>query len=249
MLPQLREAFARWQREGWKSRRPVTSAELTYAVKAKTFGEFLCDGPAGKPDETSFGAFLTQRREADVRPGTFEEWMAALGQKTPEFDNRILNDCVLVPRYHVCKVDVRLQTDDKGKPTGKLVPASLLACEVTLLLKLKNLMVADAVKGRRKLTVEEVRDILRYAHRRLAALPLLVPEGELPKEWPKNVAGCFAVKESQWKSIAAESEFLARVRALTVPHDGANRPLISEEAEMLLRAPTPVAPEISPAPG
>jgi CRISPR-associated endonuclease Csn1 len=236
MLPQLRDAFARWQREDWKLKHPVTGAELTYPVHAKTFGEFLCDGPAGQPDETSFEAFLSQRRGARVRPGTFEEWMAALGQKTPKFDNRILNDCVIFPRYHVCKVDARLEVGSDGKPTGKPLPESLLANEVTLLLKLKNLLVADAAKGQRKLTVEEMRDIFGYAKRQLKSLPLLTAEGELIKEWPKKVADRFAINKSDWKSIAAEAEFLTRAHALTVPHDGANRPLTSDEAGLLLRA-------------
>ena len=60
LLPEIRDAFVRWQREGWKIEHPVTGKELTYPVHAKTFGEFLCDGPAGKPDETSFEAFLNQ---------------------------------------------------------------------------------------------------------------------------------------------------------------------------------------------
>ncbi len=46
-----------------------------------------------------------------------EEWMTALGQKAPTFDIGILNECVLIPRFHVCKVDVRLDTK-----TGQPVP-------------------------------------------------------------------------------------------------------------------------------
>jgi CRISPR-associated endonuclease Csn1 len=198
ILPALRDAFARWQRDGWKYRHPVTGAELTYPVLAKTFGEFLCDGPPGKPDETSFEAFLNQRQEADVRRGSFEEWMAALGQKTPSFDNRILNNCVLIPRYHVCKVDVRFETDNDGKPTGKLLPESLLASEVTFLLKLKNLLVTAVPFGQRKLTVEEIRAIFDYAHRQLKALKLVTAEGELTKNWPGKVADCFSLTHSEW---------------------------------------------------
>ena len=237
MLPELRDAFARWQREGWRSQHPVDSGkQLTYPVRAKTFGELLCDGPAGQPDETSFAAFLNQRRKAGVRRGTFEEWMAALGQKTPSFDNRILNNCVLIPRYHVCKVDVRLETDGNGKPTGRLVGESLLASEVTLLLKLKNLLVADTTAGQRKLTVEEVRSAFHFAQRRLRRLTLLTAEGELVKEWPNKVTGRFGINKSDWHSIAAESEFLARLSGLTLTGEGAARPLSTEQAELLLRA-------------
>jgi 5-methylcytosine-specific restriction endonuclease McrA len=237
MLPKLRDAFARWQREGWKFAHPFQEGkQLTYPIHAKSFGEFLCDGPAGQPVERSFEAFLKQRREAGVRRGSFEEWMAGLGQKTPSFDNRILNGCVLIPRYHVCKVDVRLETDGDGKPTGRLVPESLLASEVTLLLKLKNLLVADAKAGQRKLTVQEVRSVFDFAQRRLRSLALLTPEGELVKEWPQKVADRFAINKSHWQAIAAESELLARVRALTVTSKGAAQPLSTEDAELLLRA-------------
>jgi hypothetical protein len=236
MLPQLQQAFERWQRDGWKFPHPVTGQELTYPVRARTFGEFLCDGPAGQPDETSFEAFLNQRRAAGIRIGTFEEWMAALGQKTPKFDNRILAPCVLIPRYHACKVDARLEKDRAGRLTGKLVPDSLLASEVTLLLKLKNLLVADADKGQRKLTVGEVRDIFAFAQRRLKTLPLLNPEGEPVKEWPKKVANCFAINPSDWPKLAAEAECLKGLARLTVSDNGTSRSLTAEEAEALLHA-------------
>ncbi|MCX6908403.1 MAG: hypothetical protein NTY01_10215 [Verrucomicrobia bacterium] len=206
ILPALSEAFSRWQREGWKFRHPVTGAELTYPIHAKTFGEFLCDGPAGKPDETSFEAFLKQRHNACVHRGSFEEWMAALGQKTPSFDNRILNDCVLIPRFHVCKTDIRLETDKDHKLTGKVVPDSLLATEVVFLLKLKNLLVADGASGQRKLKAVEIGEIFDYAHRQLKALVLANPAGESVKNWPAKVANCFALTKSEWgkkKGLAA----------------------------------------------
>jgi len=236
MLPQLQQAFERWQRAGWTFRHPVTGEALTKPVHARTFGEFLCDGPAGQPDETSFEAFLNQRRQAGIRIGTFEEWMAALGQKTPRFDNRILAPCVLIPRYHACKVDARLEKDRNGRLTGKLVPDSLLASEVTFLLKLKNLLVADPVKGQRKLTVQEVRDIFAFAQRRLKTLPLFTPEGEPAKEWPRKVANCFAINPSDWPKIAAEAECLKGLARLTVSDNGAPRPRTREEAEALLHA-------------
>jgi HNH endonuclease/RuvC endonuclease subdomain 3 len=236
ILPAVRNAFLRWQREGWEYRHPTTGAKLTYPVHAKTFGEFLCDGPAGKLDETSFEAFLNQREKAGLHRGSFEEWMAALGQKTPSFDNRILNDCILIPRYHVCKVDLRLETSTDRNLTGNLVPESLLATEVTLLLKLKNLLVADAVAGQRKLTVEEVRSIFPFAHRQLKALKLITPEGDLIKEWPQKVADRFAINKSKWGKIAVESEFLGKISTLNISHAEENRRLTTNETELLLRA-------------
>lgn len=236
MLPQLQRAFERWQSEGWSFKHPDTDKVISYRVRARTFGEFLCDGPAGQPDETSFEAFLNQRRSAGIRIGTFEEWMAALGQKTPRFDNRILAPCALIPRFHACKVDVRLETDERGRLTGRVVPESLLASEVTLLLKLKNLVVADAEKGQRKLTVEELRDIFAFAQRRVKALELVTPDGQPVKEWPKKVAACFAVNESDWPKIALQAECLKCLAALSVSVNGAHRRPAPEDAETLLRA-------------
>jgi CRISPR-associated endonuclease Csn1 len=210
ILPELRTAFTYWQKDGWKFRHP-NGKELTYPVRAKTFGEFLCDGPAGKPDETSFEAFLNQRRDVKVQRGSYEEWMAALGQKTPSFDNRILNNCVLIPRFHVCKVDVRLKTkkdeNKNDKLTGEIFQESLLASEVTFLLKLKNLLVAD---GQRKLTAGEIQFIFNYAHRQLKELQLVTPGGELIKNWPGKVADCFALSKSEWGGKKSLSKLALR---------------------------------------
>jgi len=224
LLPALGNAFALWRRVGWKYRHPISGVELTYPVFAKTFGEFLCDGPAGKPDETSFEAFLSQRQKAGLRRGSFEEWMAALGQKTPSFDNRILNKCVLIPRFHVCKVDVRYETDKDGKPTGKLIPESLLASEVTFLLKLKNLLVAAVPSGQRKLTPAEIQNIFEYAHRQLKSLKLLTTEGELTKNWPGKVADCFSLSQSEWGKVKA----LGKLRLRPMPgHEEVKAPKLS----------------------
>lgn len=203
LLPKLHSAFTRWQNDGWKFKHPATKEEFTYPIYAKTFGEFLCDGPTGCPDESSFEAFLAQRADAKIRRGTFEEWMAALGQKTPRFENRILNDCVLIPRFHVCKAEVRLEFDKAGKPTGKLLPESLLASEVTFLLKLKNLLVADGEKGQRKLTAEEIKSVFAYAQSQLHKLELITDQGQLTKNWPGKVADCFSISKSEWVKKAA----------------------------------------------
>lgn len=238
ILPALKTAFATWRRDGWKYQHPVTGAKLTYPVRAKSFGEFLCDGPGGTPDETSFEAFLNQRAKAGLKLGSFEEWMAALGQKTPTFDNRILKDCVLIPRFHVCKVDVRLESNKDGTPTGKIVPESLLATEVTFLLKLKNVLVADpgVAGGQRKLKVEEIRDLLTYAHRRLSELELVTSEGKLLNLWPTKVAQCFSISKSDWPDIARQSEFLRTMTAEEFFTGGEKRRLSTAEAALLLQA-------------
>jgi CRISPR-associated endonuclease Csn1 len=112
----------------------------------------------------------------------------------------------------------------------------LLATEVTLLLKLKNLLVADPVVGQRKITIDELTDIFAYAHRRLKALNLVMQDGELIKEWPTKVAARFGLNESDWSKIAVESEFLRKIKLFTVGCGGASRALTDEEADELLRA-------------
>jgi CRISPR-associated endonuclease Csn1 len=190
LIPKLSDAFDRWKTEGWSCRHPYKKDSiLTYSVRAESFGEFLCDGPAGHPVESSYESFLSQRRSAKIRVGTFEEWMGALGQKTPRFDNRILNSCVLIPRFHVCKVDVKVKPE-----TGQVVPDSLLANEVTFLLKLKNLLVADPSAGQRKLTPCEIREVFEYAHRKLQALQDINPE----KGGPNQIAKCFSLSKTEW---------------------------------------------------
>ncbi|MCX7722751.1 MAG: hypothetical protein N2379_06790, partial [Verrucomicrobiae bacterium] len=200
MIPELQQAFERWQRDGWEFKHPVTGKVLTYPVKARTFGEFLCDGPAGQPDETSFEAFLNQRRDAKIRLGTFEEWMAALGQKTPKFDNRIVGYCALIPRLHVCKMAPRR----KKKPDGclELEPRSLLAAETTFLLQLKNLQVDDPnLNAVRYLKPEELNEWLERARRKALSVPF-------SDTWQKGVLNCFKITKAEWREWCESKNLL-----------------------------------------
>jgi CRISPR-associated endonuclease Csn1 len=204
MLPQLQQAFERWQRAGWKFPHPVTGQELTYPVRARTFGEFLCDGPAGQPDETSFEAFLNQRRAAGIRIGTFEEWMAALGQKTPRFDNRIVENCALIPRLHVCKVAPRWRRNQNGDK--ELDPRSLLAAEVTFLLQLKNLQVDDATAGTvRYLNTDELNEWWKHACEKAANVPL-------SDTWERDVLDCFKITRAEWRRWCVSKNLLPVAR-------------------------------------
>ena len=126
-------------------------------------------------------------------------------------DNRILNNCVFIPRFHVCKVDVRLETqkdeNKNDKFTGNIVPESLLASEVAFLLKIKNLLVADR---QRKLTAGEIQFVFNYAHRQLKELKLVTPSGELIKNWPGKIADCFALSKSEWGGKKSLSKLALR---------------------------------------
>ena len=83
----------------------------------------------------------------NVKPGNASEWQSLLGQKTPRFDNRVLADCRLIPRFHVVRAD-----DNK------------LWWDVHLLMKLHNTTVVetshpDAV---RKLKPEELQNLFNH---------------------------------------------------------------------------------------
>ena len=167
-LPTLAATFDHWRKEGctveWleKPLRPkitfgkaVNSPRAkTFSVTAADFGAFLVHGPAGEPSveaRDDFAGYLAFRTAHGVHPGSADDWLGATGQKTPRFDNRIINDCALISRLQVCNVSVRFD-----KATGKPTADSLLASEVTFLMKLKNTLV-EAPCRQRKLTPDEVR--------------------------------------------------------------------------------------------
>ena len=192
-LPALAEMFARAQREGWTLRDEKSGRTKTFPVVAEDIGAFLVHGPAGDPlgaAENDFAAYLDFRTERGIHPGSADDWMGAMAQKTPRFDNRIINDCALLPpeRFQVCKAEPRLDAK-----TGKPFPDSLLHCEAVCLMKLKNLRVEkDGVQ--RKLLPGELRDI--FAKLRADALAVKSDA----KDWPEKVADRFAIIKSEWGS-------------------------------------------------
>jgi len=104
-------------------------------------------GPAGRAYASYFPEF---RVKYQLREGGMNDWQGVLGQKIPRFDNRIIEKCVLMPRFNVCKVEVRLDKE------GKAYQESLLASEVTFLMKLKNMRVQRASTVQSGLTAQEI---------------------------------------------------------------------------------------------
>jgi CRISPR-associated endonuclease Csn1 len=215
MLPALREAFARWQHEGctveWREEllRPVLQFGKTksgqhanaFEVKAKDFAAFLVHGPAGEPSAEAredFAGYLAFRTKRGVHPGSADDWLGATGQKTPRFDNRILNDCALISRLHVCGVGVRFD-----KATGKPTRDSLLASEVTFLMKLKNTLVEEPRK-QRKLTPKEVQGIFKV----VSAEALAVKPEE--KNAEQKVTSSYAITKTAWQKKKGIKELTLR---------------------------------------
>ena len=202
-LPSLWDAFQRWKKEGctvsWELSPPdckIDFGKLEPSAKAKhfpvnaaDFGSFLVHGPAGglpAANQTAFSAYLDHRSKSGIHPGSSDDWMGATAQKTPRFDNRIINDCALLDGMQVCNVTVR-----HDKKNGRPYPESLLASEVTFLMKLKNTLVAD-VKGQRKLTAKEIRTIFDV----ISAKAVL--KGGALKDYSASVIKSYALTESGW---------------------------------------------------
>lgn len=129
--------------------RALTEAASKHYPKLKGQADFLLYGPAKTP-YASFDAKL--RKQYNLKEGSATDWQGVLGQKIPRFDNRIIGKCVLIPRMNVCKADVRLDKNDNP------IPETLLASEVSFLMKLKNMRIQ---RGKRTegLTAGEIKSI------------------------------------------------------------------------------------------
>lgn len=115
--------------------------------------DYLLYGPAQK----AYASFNTNpKKPPHLREGAVTDWQGVLGQKIPRFDNRIIAKCALIPRLNVSK----LREGEKGQPH----PQSLVAVEVTFLMKLKNLRFQRASQ-RAALSAAEIRAILEDPRR------------------------------------------------------------------------------------
>ena len=190
-LPALAQAFAKWRQNGWTLHDPETGRQKTFPVMAEDFGTFLVYGPAGElagAAQNNFGAYLDFRAERNIHPGSRDDWMGATAQKTPRFDNRIINGCALLPpdRFQVCKAEPQLNLK-----TGQPHTDSLLHCEAVCVMKLKNLRVTKDGEQRMLFPKE-----LRGVFEKLRADALAVRPNA--KDWAQKVADRFAITEKDW---------------------------------------------------
>ncbi len=129
----------------------VDGAAKHYAALAGK-ADYLLYGPAGK----AYASYYPDlRKKYDLKEGGKNDWQGVLGQKIPRFDNRIVNNCSLLPRFQVCAVHFRF--DSNGLPK----PESLLPAEVAFLWKLKNLRFTRA-KKEDSLTPDELKQIFDF---------------------------------------------------------------------------------------
>ncbi len=189
-LAALAIAFDQWKHNGWIAHDEVTNRTQTFPVAAKDFGEFFVHGPAGEPTEDAkndFSAYLKFRSRCKIHPGSKDDWMGATTQKIPRFDNRIINACALIPRLQVCNVAVRF---DKNE--NRPVAESLLASEVTFLMKLKNTLVSG-YPNQRKLTAEEIQKILIVVKDEALAVKSDAKNRE------QKIIGQYSLSKTDWK--------------------------------------------------
>lgn len=188
-LPQLASLLTKVKNDGWVVSDSKAGKEKNFRVFAEDFGEFFVHGPAGAKSlaaRNDFSAYLAFLKNRGIHPGAKDEWMGATAQKTPRFDNRIINDCALLDGLQVCNVAVRYDSKNNRPATD-----SLLATEVTFLMKLKNILVHGA-GGQRKLTAAEIGAIFSTISAKAAAKdPSL-------KDYSSSVINCFALIASSW---------------------------------------------------
>jgi CRISPR-associated endonuclease Csn1 len=109
---------------------------------------YVIYGPAGKAYASYF---KPERDQFKLREGGSTDWQGVLGQKIPRFDNRIIEKCVLMPRFNVCKV-----RSDEQKAHGE---RGTLPQEVTFLMKLKNMRVQRTPTLQNGLTAQEIMQV------------------------------------------------------------------------------------------
>lgn len=112
------------------------------------------------------------------------EWEGVLSQKTPRFDNRILSDCCLIPRFHVCR-----NTKKDGSWKGVVVH------QAKALMMLRNLRFMDMTqKQTRGLTPKELNLVWdTFLQEKSESLS----SAWLNKMLPKLIEGAFYFKDNK----------------------------------------------------
>jgi CRISPR-associated endonuclease Csn1 len=173
----------------------VNEARLLVEAAAKFYPKLT-----GRTDEILFGPgaipyasyYPALRKSHNLRLGGANDWEGILGQKVPRFDNRIIAKCALIPRLNACSAVPRKVADN-------FAPDSLLAAEVTFLMKLKNANVLRDTGELGSLDAIEVATLFQLRH----------------NNGPTN----YGFSEKQW-TVALESLGLRRAPG----HDEISKP-------------------------
>lgn len=187
---------------------PLNEEEIEALPRAKNFAELFVYGPAGKPSQEDPNKPVRALALSDpakckalaLRPGTDFDWKAAIGQKIPRFENRIISRCALFPRLKACKVAPRL---DKDRKTVR--PESLLAAQVIFLLQAKNLKVIE--KGQlRFLEKAEIAELLKETEKNTKPGKGKNKEEQTPQDTPASILERYKLTETTWKEWCKKEE-------------------------------------------
>jgi len=182
----------------------VTGKNSPIQSMQKTFGEFLCDGPAGCPDETSFEAFLAQREDAKIRRGTFEEWMPHSDKRPRALRTAYSNDWradPTIPRLQG-RDPARIRQD--GKADGKTFAGIASGFRSHFSAQTEKLAGwLTSKKRQRKLAAKKSNRCSLTQSVSCTNWNSLRTKERLTKNWPGKVRRCFSVSKSEWGKKAA----------------------------------------------
>lgn len=147
----------------------VAAEKQLPALRGQT--DLVLYGPAGvayasynaKPETLAAYKKATGK---DLIEGKAADWQGVLGQKIPTFDNRAVQPCALITRFHAAKAAPRIRKKTDG--TLYLDEDSLLPAEVSFLMKLKNFRFAKTGGEQGRFTPALVREM--FADRRKEVL-------------------------------------------------------------------------------
>jgi CRISPR-associated endonuclease Csn1 len=133
-----------------KEIRDLVDAAAKLYSKLKDQADYLLYGPGKK----SYASYNTNPNKPPfLKEGAETDWQGVLGQKIPKFENRILNDCALIPRLHVCRNPSHEAYKDLSE--DKLLPA-----QIAFLMKLKNVRVEKKMPRQQcGLTAAQIKEI------------------------------------------------------------------------------------------
>lgn len=183
---------------------PLNEEAIAALPRAIGFAELFVYGPAGKPSQEGSEKPVRALALSDpakckalallaLRPGTDFDWKAAIGQKIPRFENRIISRCALFPRLNTCKVAPRIDKD------GEVRPESLLAAQVIFLLQAKNLKVIENAQPR-FLKKEEIAELLEKTENNTTPGNSKKEEEQQPQTpIPASVLERYKLTTAKWK--------------------------------------------------
>ncbi len=146
------------------------------SLKGKT--DFILYGPAKKP-YASHNPEL--RKQHDLKEGGETDWQGVLSQKIPRFDNRIVEHCSLIPRFHVCRA------------------SDMLVLQTTFLMKLINMRYKHEVEC--SLTPADINAIFSEKMRKATDLKKEMKSSkDSENQIFKKIASIFKFTPTQWEN-------------------------------------------------